>query len=73
MKNCPYCETFNALLEENLLVSFRYHQATATLLKHAGNRDRGKFAGAKALCENCLEQCRRTVLALRTHKLEHGC
>jgi hypothetical protein len=68
-----YCATLNVLVEKNLGASSRYHRAITHLAKIAGQELPANFAEAKTACTICLEECQRTVRAIKKHKLDHGC
>ena len=69
---CP-CHTYNALLHCHAAASARYHDATTELVSLAGHGDDARFVEAKQNCEICLEDCKRTVAAMRAHKAAHRC
>ena len=67
------CKTYRALLELNAVASAKYHEATSELVSLAGQEKATGFAESKRNCETCLDECRRTAGAMRTHKATHGC
>src|SRR5512146_2042952 len=68
-----YCTKLNILVEENLSAASRYHGAITQLARIAGQKQADSFATAKMACEFCLSECRRTMDAIKMHKLHHGC
>ncbi len=67
------CRTYGALLDRNAVASARYHKATSELVSLAGRQKAAGFAEAKQNCEACLDECKRTVAAMRAHKAAHQC
>ena len=67
------CHTYSVLLDRNVVASAKYHQATSELVSLAGQEKAPGFAEAKHNCETCLDECKRTAAALRTHKTAHRC
>ena len=67
------CRTYGALLDRNVVASFKYHEATSELVSLAGQQKAASFAEAKRSCKSCLDECKRTIAALRAHKAAHGC
>ena len=67
------CTTYSALLDRNAVATSRYHHATSELMSLAGQQNAAGFAEAKSNCESCLDECKRTAGAMRTHKAVHGC
>lgn len=67
------CVRYSALLDSNAAASSRYHEATCELVSLAGRRNAAAFAEAKRNCERCLDECKCTAAAMRTHKAAHGC
>ena len=67
-----YCTKLSVLVEENLSAASRYHGAITQLARIAGQKS-NSFAKVKMACEFCLAECRRTMDAIKTHKIHHGC
>lgn len=65
--------TYSALLNDNAAASSRYHAATSELMSLAGQQNAARFNESKQNCEDCLDDCKRTAAAMRTHKAAHGC
>ncbi len=66
------CRTYGALLDRNAVASSKYHEATSELVSLAGQQKAG-FAEAKRNCEISLDDCKRTIAAMRAHKAAHRC
>lgn len=67
------CRTYGALLDLNAVASSKYHEAISELVSLAGQQKAAGFAEAKRNCEIGLDDCKRTIAAMRAHKAAHGC
>lgn len=73
LPSLSFCKTYGVLLDRNVVASSRYHDATSELMSLAGTQKATEFAEAKRNCETCLDDCKRTVTAMRAHRTAHGC
>ena len=67
------CHIYRVLLDHNVVASSQYHEATSQMFSLAGQQKAAGFAEAKRNCEARLDECKRTVAAMRAHKAAHGC
>lgn len=68
-----FCQTSKTLLDNAVISSEGYYQALTKLCQLVGCGEPEAFRQAKRVCVSSLNECRRSSVAFKEHKADHGC